>query len=203
MSAAINGMALHGGYHPFGGTFLTFSDYSRNALRVAALMKSRSIFVFTHDSIGLGEDGPTHQSVEHVSSLRLIPHLQSLAPGRYRRNGRRLDASHRAQGPVGADFHAPEPAVLAAQRRADREYREGRLRAARLERRHPGAQDHPDRDRFGSGTGDQGRREACAGRHRRAHRVDAVHQRVRPPGRGISRARVAEGRACASRSKRA
>jgi transketolase len=80
MSAAINGIALHGGYRPFGGTFLTFSDYSRNALRVAALMKSRSIFVFTHDSIGLGEDGPTHQSIEHVSSLRLIPQLTTWRP---------------------------------------------------------------------------------------------------------------------------
>ncbi|CAB3641303.1 transketolase [Trinickia soli] len=80
MSAVINGIALHGGYKAFGGTFLTFSDYSRNALRVAALMKSPSIFVFTHDSIGLGEDGPTHQSVEHVASLRLIPNLQVWRP---------------------------------------------------------------------------------------------------------------------------
>jgi transketolase len=80
MSAAINGIALHGGFKAFGGTFLTFSDYSRNALRVAALMKAPSIFVFTHDSIGLGEDGPTHQSVEHVASLRLIPHLQVWRP---------------------------------------------------------------------------------------------------------------------------
>jgi transketolase len=80
MSAALNGIALHGGYLPFGGTFLTFSDYSRNALRMAALMKIRSLFVFTHDSIGLGEDGPTHQSVEHVSSLRLIPNLDVWRP---------------------------------------------------------------------------------------------------------------------------
>ncbi len=80
MSAMMNGIALHGGYIPFGATFLTFSDYSRNALRMAALMKIRSIFVFTHDSIGLGEDGPTHQSVEHVSSLRLIPHLDNWRP---------------------------------------------------------------------------------------------------------------------------
>ncbi|MES2537415.1 MAG: transketolase [Pseudomonadota bacterium] len=80
MSAMMNGMALHGGYIPFGATFLTFSDYSRNALRMAALMKIRSIFVFTHDSIGLGEDGPTHQSVEHVSSLRLIPNLDNWRP---------------------------------------------------------------------------------------------------------------------------
>ena len=80
MSAIMNGIALHGGYIPFGGTFLTFSDYSRNALRMAALMKLRSIFVFTHDSIGLGEDGPTHQSVEQVSSLRLIPNLAVWRP---------------------------------------------------------------------------------------------------------------------------
>ena len=80
MSAIMNGIALHGGYLPFGATFLTFSDYSRNALRMAALMKIRSLFVFTHDSIGLGEDGPTHQSIEHVSSLRLIPNLDNWRP---------------------------------------------------------------------------------------------------------------------------
>lgn len=80
MSAIMNGVTLHGGYIPFGATFLTFSDYSRNALRMAALMKLRSIFVFTHDSIGLGEDGPTHQSVEHVSSMRLIPNLDNWRP---------------------------------------------------------------------------------------------------------------------------
>jgi transketolase len=74
------GVDLHGGFIPFGATFLTFSDYSRNALRMAALMKQRSIFVFTHDSIGLGEDGPTHQSVEHISSLRLIPQLDNWRP---------------------------------------------------------------------------------------------------------------------------
>lgn len=80
MAAAMNGMALHGGHIPFGGTFLTFSDYARNALRMAALMELRSIFVFTHDSIGLGEDGPTHQPVEHVASLRLIPHTTVWRP---------------------------------------------------------------------------------------------------------------------------
>jgi len=80
MAAIQNGVALHGGFIPFGATFLTFSDYSRNALRMASLMKIRSLFVFTHDSIGLGEDGPTHQSVEHVSSLRLIPGLDNWRP---------------------------------------------------------------------------------------------------------------------------
>ena len=80
MAAIMNGMALHGGLIPYGGTFLTFSDYSRNAIRMAALMRQRVIHVFTHDSIGLGEDGPTHQSVEHVPSLRLIPHLDVWRP---------------------------------------------------------------------------------------------------------------------------
>jgi len=80
MAAITNGMALHGGFIPETGTFLTFSDYSRNALRMASLMKLRNVFVFTHDSIGLGEDGPTHQPVEHVSSLRLIPGMQVWRP---------------------------------------------------------------------------------------------------------------------------
>jgi transketolase len=80
MAAVMNGIALHGGFVPYGGTFLTFSDYSRNAIRMAALMRRRVIHVFTHDSIGLGEDGPTHQSVEHASSLRLIPNLDVWRP---------------------------------------------------------------------------------------------------------------------------
>jgi transketolase len=80
MAAIMNGIALHGGYIPYGGTFLTFSDYSRNAIRMAALMRLRVIHVFTHDSIGLGEDGPTHQSVEHVPSLRIIPGLDVWRP---------------------------------------------------------------------------------------------------------------------------
>ena len=80
MAAIGNGLPLHGGFIPYSGTFLTFSDYSRNALRLAALMRVRNVFVFTHDSIGLGEDGPTHQAVEHVSSLRLIPGMDLWRP---------------------------------------------------------------------------------------------------------------------------
>jgi transketolase len=80
MSAVMNGLALHGGVIPYGGTFLTFSDYSRNALRMAAMMRIRSIFVFTHDSIGLGEDGPTHQSIEHAAALRAIPNMDVWRP---------------------------------------------------------------------------------------------------------------------------
>ncbi|HET7314923.1 transketolase [Salinisphaera sp.] len=81
MTAMTNGISLHGGFIPFGATFLTFSDYARNAVRMAALMRSRNVLVYTHDSIGLGEDGPTHQPVEHLAALRLIPNLHVWRPG--------------------------------------------------------------------------------------------------------------------------
>jgi transketolase len=80
MAAIMNGLALHGGFIPYGGTFLVFSDYARNALRMAALMKAHAVFVLTHDSIGLGEDGPTHQPIEHAASLRLIPNMEVWRP---------------------------------------------------------------------------------------------------------------------------
>jgi transketolase len=80
MGAVMNGLALHGGFIPYGGTFLVFSDYMRNSLRMAALMGLRTIYVFTHDSLGLGEDGPTHQPVEHAASLRMIPNLDVWRP---------------------------------------------------------------------------------------------------------------------------
>ncbi|GAG15156.1 unnamed protein product, partial [marine sediment metagenome] len=80
MAAAMNGMALHGGIVPYSGTFLVFTDYCRPAIRLSALMEQRVIYVMTHDSIGLGEDGPTHQPVEHLSSLRAIPNLNVLRP---------------------------------------------------------------------------------------------------------------------------
>jgi transketolase len=80
MSAIMNGITVHGGFIPYGGTFLTFSDYARNAVRMACLMRIRVIFVYTHDSIGLGEDGPTHQPIEHLASLRIIPHIDVWRP---------------------------------------------------------------------------------------------------------------------------
>jgi transketolase len=80
MGAVMNGLALHGGFIPYGGTFLVFSDYMRNSLRMAALMGLRTIYVFTHDSLGLGEDGPTHQPIEHAAALRLIPNLEVWRP---------------------------------------------------------------------------------------------------------------------------
>jgi transketolase len=80
MTAAMNGMALHGGYFPYGGTFLVFSDYARNAIRLACLMKTRVVLVYTHDSVGLGEDGPTHQPIEHLASLRAMPNMSLWRP---------------------------------------------------------------------------------------------------------------------------
>ena len=103
MAAVMNGIALHGGFIPYGGTFLTFSDYSRNAIRMAALMKRRVIHVFTHDSIGLGEDGPTHQSVEHAAALRLIPGLDVWRPA---------DTAETAVAWSMALIHAERPSAL-------------------------------------------------------------------------------------------
>src|SRR5207237_3298657 len=80
MAAAMNGMALHGGVIPYGGTFLVFTDYARPAIRLSALQKAKVIYVMTHDSIGLGEDGPTHQPIEHLQSLRAIPQLEVYRP---------------------------------------------------------------------------------------------------------------------------
>ena len=80
MGSILNGIALHGGTRPYGGTFLVFSDYARNAVRLACLMKVRSILVYTHDSIGLGEDGPTHQPIEHLAGLRAMPGMTLWRP---------------------------------------------------------------------------------------------------------------------------
>ena len=109
MSAILNGIGLHGGFIPYGGTFLTFSDYARNAVRMSALMKQGTIFVYTHDSIGLGEDGPTHQPIEHVSSLRLIPGMTVWRP---------CDAVETAVAWVAAIEHRSGPTSLVLTRQA-------------------------------------------------------------------------------------
>jgi len=107
MTAIANGLALHGGFIPYTATFLVFSDYARNAIRMAALMKLRQIMVYTHDSIGLGEDGPTHQPVEHVASLRLIPNVDVWRPA---------DASETAAAWVAGIERADGPTILALSR---------------------------------------------------------------------------------------
>jgi transketolase len=109
MSAIMNGIALHGALIPYGGTFLVFSDYARNAIRMAALMKQRVIFVLTHDSIGLGEDGPTHQPVEHVPSLRLIPNMTVWRP---------CDVAETAVAWIESIQHKDGPSCLALTRQA-------------------------------------------------------------------------------------
>lgn len=115
MAAAMNGIALHGGFVPYGGTFLTFADYSRPAIRLAALMGIRVIHVMTHDSIGLGEDGPTHQPVEHLASLRAIPNLLVFRPGDAIETVEAWDCALRAQ---------TSPSVLCLSRQAMPTFRE-------------------------------------------------------------------------------
>ena len=116
MAAAMNGIALHGGFIPYGGTFLTFADYSRPAIRLAALMGVRVIHVMTHDSIGLGEDGPTHQPVEHLASLRAIPNLLVFRPGDAIETAEAWDCALRAQA---------SPSVLCLSRQAIPTFRKG------------------------------------------------------------------------------
>jgi transketolase len=115
MAAAMNGVALHGGFIPYGGTFLSFADYSRPAIRLAALMGIRVIDVMTHDSIGLGEDGPTHQPVEHLASLRAIPNLLVFRPGDAVETAEAWDCALRAQN---------NPSVLCLSRQAMPTFRE-------------------------------------------------------------------------------
>ena len=164
-------LALHGGFIPYGGTFLTFSDYSRNAIRMAALMKQRVIHVFTHDSIGLGEDGPTHQPVEHAASLRLIPNLDVWRPCDAAETAvawtQRAGAARTA---VGAAAVAPEPAGATARARPGAGHPPRRLRAERPRR--GGGRD--PRHRLRGGAGDGGAATAGRARARRARGVAAV-----------------------------
>ncbi len=128
MAAAMNGIALHGGLIPYGGTFMVFTDYARPAIRLSALMGQRVIYVMTHDSIGLGEDGPTHQPVEHLSALRAIPNLLVFRPADAVETAEcwqlALESDHRAldPGPV-----APEPADGAHRIHHGKQIGQGRL----------------------------------------------------------------------------
>jgi transketolase len=125
MAAIANGVALHGGLVPYTATFLMFSEYARNALRMAALMKVRQIFVFTHDSIGLGEDGPTHQPVEQTASLRLIPNMDVWRPCDTTESAVAWAASIERRRPEQPRLLAPEPALPGPQRRTGRRIRRG------------------------------------------------------------------------------
>src|SRR6218665_16801 len=219
MAAIMNGLALHGGYIPYGGTFLTFSDYSRNAIRMAALMRQRVIHVFTHDSIGLGEDGPTHQAIEHAASLRLIPHLDvwrpadtvetavawrvalspqhppARPPRRHRRDRRGLARGPVQPGPAhGPAAEPPEPAL--SPRRA--QARPGRHRPRRLCAERAGGpgpeketrgRDH--RHRLRGATGAAGPAPAGRQENPRARGLHAQHDPVRPPRPQVQKIRSA------------
>ena len=178
MAALMNGIALHGGFIPYGGTFLVFSDYARNALRMAALMRIRSILVLTHDSIGLGEDGPTHQPVEHAASLRLIPNLDVWRPCDAVETAVAWTAAiERDNGPTALLLSrqniAPTPALedRARRHRARRlRPRRGRGRAAR----------DGDRHRIRGPAGARGAGAARRRRHPDPRGVDARAVGVRP-----------------------
>ena len=187
MGGAVNGLAYHGGFIPFGATFLVFSDYMRPAIRLAALAHLRSIFVFTHDSIGLGEDGPSHQAVEQLAALRAIPELLVIRPG---------DANEtRVAWQVAIETHdRPTALVLTRQavptldraRFADPEgLRRGAYVLEREARRRGAARRHPDRERLRGVGRRRGRREAAGERHPAARRIDALLAAVRRAERGV------------------
>ena len=181
MAAIMNGLALHGGFIPYGGTFLAFSDYCRNALRMAALMRVRSLFVFTHDSIGLGEDGPTHQPIEQLASLRLIPNMDVWRPCDTLESVVAWAAAlERTDGPTSLVFsrqNLPFQSRPAGAEEAIR--RGGYVLVEPLEQ--PAGSPHRD----GLGSGARGRGAASAGEQRcpGARRVDAIDDGVRSSAR--------------------
>ena len=192
MAAAMNGIAVHGGVVPYGGTFLVFSDYARGAMRLSALMGARVIYVLTHDSIGLGEDGPTHQPVEHLAMLRATPNLNVFRPADTIETaeawelaltnardalGAGADAAEPADGPDPA--HPAEPDGAGAYVLAEAE---GRRRAI-LHRHRLGGGDRARRARHPAGQGD-----------RHAGGLDAVLGALRGAGREVPPQRAA-GRA--------
>ena len=189
MAAIANGLALHGGFIPYVGTFLTFSDYMRNAVRMAALMKLRAIFVFTHDSIGLGEDGPTHQSIEHAASLRLIPQLDVWRPcDTVETAVAWAQALERSDGPSALLFTRQNVAFATREPRSRRRHRARRLRARRFRRRPRCAARRRHRHRLRSAAG---ARRARSTRARMASPCASCRCRarsVRPSGRRVPRA---------------
>ena len=201
MSAISNGLALHGGFLPYDATFLVFSDYSRNALRMSALIPARAIHVFTHDSIGLGEDGPTHQPVEHLASLRYIPNNDVWRPCDAVESAVAWQcAIERRDGPTCLVFSRQNLAAPGAQRATAGADRARRLRAARAGRRR--LRPDPDRHRLGSRAGDAGGATSCSRRRQGARGVDALAERVRPAAGRLARVRAAVAAAAsASRSK--
>ncbi len=201
MTAITNGIALHGGFIPYSGTFLIFMEYARNAVRLAALMGAHNVFVYTHDSVGLGEDGPTHEPIEQLANLRTTPNLSVWRP---------CDTVETAVAWHAAIARRDCPTALVltrqktkAQVRSNAAFESvapRRIRVGRRENR--AARDH-HRDGLRSCAG--GRRGRAAGRRRYwgARRVDAEHRRISRAGRGLSRSGDPERhpRACRGRSR--
>ena len=185
MNAIGNGIALHGGFIPYTGTFLMFSEYGRNALRMAALMGQRVISVFTHDSIGLGEDGPTHQAVEQTATLRLMPNMSVWRPCDAVESMVAWKAAiERRDGPTSLLFSRQGLPHQHRTPRADSGNRARGVRAARRNRR------APHRHRLGGRNRDGCCRPSRRPRHRGAGRLDAQHRCVRGAGRRVSRIRA-------------
>ncbi|AML57521.1 Transketolase [Serratia rubidaea] len=185
MTAITNGIALHGGFLPYSATFLMFVEYARNAVRMAALMKQRNVFVYTHDSIGLGEDGPTHQPVEQLASLRVTPNMSTWRPCDQVESAIAWQyAIERNDGPTALIFSRQN---LAQQPRS----------AEQLANVYRGAyvlQDcYPDCHRLGSGAGGRGGGSADRSGPQGARGVDAVNRRVRQAGCGLPRSGAAGG----------
>ena len=160
MGGIANGIAYHGGFIPYCATFLTFSDYMRGSVRLAALSGLHVIYVWTHDSVGLGEDGPTHQPVEHYAALRAIPNLWFIRPGDANETSAAWAvAVARRDGPVALSLTRQKLATLPGDRRdGARRRRPGRLRRARVERWSGGDRPHPHRDRLRAAARRGGRR---------------------------------------------
>ena len=186
MGGIANGIAYHGGFIPYVGTFLNFSDYMRGSVRLAALVGPHVIYVWTHDSVGLGEDGPTHQPIEHYAALRAMPNLWFVRPGDPNETSAAWAlAVERRDGPVGARAHAPEAADAAGTaERARQGVRRGGYvlvdpaarRAAGARRRR--ARPHPDRHGLRAAPGD---------------RRGRAHWRPRASARGSSAFRAGSG----------
>ena len=205
MGAAVNGLAYHGGFIPFGATFLVFSDYMRPAIRLAALSRLRSIFVFTHDSIGLGEDGPTHQPVEQLAALRAIPEPARDPSRRRQRDARRLAGRDRdrAIGPTALVLTRQAVPTLDRERFADAE---GLRRGAYVLDREPAGAPPPDviliAQRLGAVARRRGGRDRCArSGDSRARGVDAVLAAVRGAGPRLPGRRAAAGGEGAGRGR--
>ena len=187
MAAAMNGIALNGGFIPYGGTFLVFSDYCRPSIRLAALMRQRVIYVMTHDSIGLGEDGPTHQPIEQLAALRAIPHLLVLRPADGVETAECWEiALQHDQEPIDPRAVAPGRAQPAQSADVRQPMRQGRLRAERARGR---PRRDADRHRFGGRPRRRGRARArqdraCAPPSCRCRPWSCSARRARPTAAG-------------------